>query len=69
MKQAIEYLQGVINPPPKKLAEQLATKDALKNLPNVKIYTKRYTRSNEDEELGRKKVIEEELRRRGLIEN
>lgn len=69
MKQAIEYLQGIINPPPKKLAEQLVKKDSLKNLPNVKIYTKRYTRSHEDEELGRKKVIEAELRKRGLIEN
>ncbi|KAL1986805.1 hypothetical protein VTN96DRAFT_5458 [Rasamsonia emersonii] len=69
VKQAIEYLQGIINPPPKKLAEQLVKKDSLKNLPNVKIYTKRYTRSHEDEELGRKKVIEAELRKRGLIEN
>ncbi|KAL1968531.1 hypothetical protein VTN77DRAFT_1741 [Rasamsonia byssochlamydoides] len=69
VKQAIEYIEQVINPPPKKLADQLAMKGSLKNLPNVKIYRTRRTKTHEDEELGRKKIIEAELRRRGLIDD
>ncbi|KAL2218017.1 ribosomal subunit 39S-domain-containing protein [Thermoascus aurantiacus ATCC 26904] len=68
VKQAVEYIQRVVNPPPKKLAPQLAANQALKSLPNVKIYLKRRRPSDIDEELGRKKVIEAELRARGLID-
>jgi hypothetical protein len=50
------------------LADELTTKESLKSLPNIKIFTTRRTRSHDDEELGRKKTIEAELRERGLIE-
>ncbi|GIK04185.1 hypothetical protein Aspvir_008263 [Aspergillus viridinutans] len=68
VKQAVEYLEGVVNPKPTKLADQLANNPELQHLPNVKLFTKRQTALNKDEELGRKKIIESELRARGLTE-
>ncbi|KAL2012742.1 hypothetical protein VTN00DRAFT_267 [Thermoascus crustaceus] len=67
VKQAVDYLNKAVNPPPKKLAPQLASNQALKSLPNVQVYLTKRKPSHTDEELGRKKVIEAELRARGLI--
>ncbi|PKX90837.1 mitochondrial 54S ribosomal mL50 protein [Aspergillus novofumigatus IBT 16806] len=68
VKQAVEYLEGVVNPKPTKLADQLVNNPELQHLPNVKLFTKRQTALHKDEESGRKKIIESELRARGLIE-
>jgi hypothetical protein len=64
----MEYLDNIVNPPPKKLAGQLTANKALQSLPNVQVFSTRLTRSHEDEVLGRRKIIEEEFRRRNLIE-
>ncbi|RHZ67903.1 uncharacterized protein CDV56_104749 [Aspergillus thermomutatus] len=68
VKQAVEYIEGVVHPKPTKLADQLANNPELQHLPNVKLFTKRQTALHKDEELGRKKIIESEFRARGLIE-
>ncbi|PKY01281.1 hypothetical protein P168DRAFT_293099 [Aspergillus campestris IBT 28561] len=68
VQEAVNHIQAVIQPKPKKLAEHLTGNESLLDLPNVKIFTKRQKPSDKDEELGRKKVIENELRARGLIE-
>ncbi|KAF7180488.1 hypothetical protein CNMCM7691_009779 [Aspergillus felis] len=68
VQQAVEYLEGVVNPKPTELADQLANNPELQHLPNVKLFTKRQTALHKDEELGRKKIIESELRARGLVE-
>ncbi|KAA8642132.1 hypothetical protein EYZ11_008962 [Aspergillus tanneri] len=68
VEQVVRYIQTVLNPKPKKLSDQLAASQRLQKLPNVKVFTKRVKRSDRDEELGRKKVIEAELRARGLLE-
>ncbi|KAJ9302248.1 hypothetical protein DTO271G3_1114 [Paecilomyces variotii] len=67
VQQAIDYLQETINPKPKKLAPLLADTPVIKSLPNVKVFPTKRKPSHTDEELGRKKVIEAELRARGLI--
>lgn len=64
----MDYVHTVLNPKPTKLADQLATKDDLQSQPNVKIFSKKQRSMDRDEELGRKKVIEAELRARGLID-
>ncbi|KAE8374954.1 ribosomal subunit 39S-domain-containing protein [Aspergillus bertholletiae] len=66
--QAVEYVHSALNPKPKKLADYLANSQGLNNLPNVKVFAKKQMPMDRDEELGRKKVIEAELRSRGLIE-
>lgn len=53
-------------PKPKKLAQSLMADEALKNLPNVKMMDRRYTPIDKEKEVGRWKVIEEELIRQGL---
>ena len=55
-------------PKPRKLVEHLLANDTLQSLPNVKIFAKRQKPWHKDEELGRKKLIDAELRRRGLVE-
>jgi hypothetical protein len=55
------------NPKPKKLADFLVADASLQSLPNVKIFPKKQKPSHKDEELGRKKLIDAELRERGLI--
>lgn len=68
VKQAVDYIQKtMIMPKPTKLADQLANKGSIQNRSNVKVFAKRQKPSDRDEELGRKKVIGEELRARGLI--
>jgi len=48
------------------LAETLATKTELASLPNVKIMGRRETPVDKEKAVGRWKVIEAELRSRGL---
>ncbi|OJJ66688.1 hypothetical protein ASPBRDRAFT_137342 [Aspergillus brasiliensis CBS 101740] len=67
VKQAVDYVQGQLNPKPKKLAEILEKNDRLQSLPNIKVFSKRQTRLHRDDEMGRRKIIEAELRSRGLL--
>ncbi|PGH33925.1 hypothetical protein GX50_03246 [[Emmonsia] crescens] len=60
------FLSEVSKPKPKKLAEHLLKDKRLTSLPNVKIMDRRYTPIDKEKEIGRWKVIEEELTRRGL---
>ena len=53
-------------PKPKKLAETLTLSEKLQSLPNLQIMDRRYTPIDKEKELGRWKVIEKELRQRGL---
>ena len=48
------------------MAETLATKTELASLPNVKIMSRRETPVDKEKAVGRWKVIEAELRSRGL---
>ncbi|KAL4956954.1 ribosomal subunit 39S-domain-containing protein [Aspergillus filifer] len=67
VKDILKYLNKELAPKPKKLGEHLAANQQLKALPNVKISVKKVKPSDRDEELGRKKIIDAELRRRELI--
>ncbi|MCJ1310779.1 hypothetical protein MMC25_004446 [Agyrium rufum] len=60
----LEHL--VTKPKPKKLAEALAVHEALTQLPNVQIKDRRFTPIDREKEVGRWKVIERELEKRGL---
>ena len=60
------YQLEAIKPRPKNLAEMLATKSELASLPNVKIMGRRETPVDKEKAVGRWKVIEAELRSRGL---
>jgi hypothetical protein len=55
-----------IKPRPKNLAETLTTKAELASLPNVKIMSRRETPVDKEKAVGRWKIIEAELRGRGL---
>jgi hypothetical protein len=57
---------GAIKPRPKNLAETLVTKTELASLPNVKIMSRRETPVDKEKAVGRWKIIEAELRSRGL---
>ena len=60
-------LRHLITPPkPTKLAEALKQKPDLVDLPNVSIFGRRQTPVDKERKLGRWKVIEEELKKRGL---
>ncbi|KAL4900503.1 hypothetical protein BDW74DRAFT_182594 [Aspergillus multicolor] len=67
VKQVLGHILKETAPKPKKLAEHLLANDTLQSLPNVKIFAKRQKPWHKDEELGRKKLIDRELRRRGLV--
>ena len=56
----------VKKPKPKKLAESLLVNEKLTALPNLQIFDRRYTPIDKEKEVGRWKVIEKELERRGL---
>ncbi|KAL2366326.1 hypothetical protein RJZ56_000783 [Blastomyces dermatitidis] len=62
----MSFLSEVSKPKPKKLAEHLLKDKRLTSLPNVKIMDRRYTPIDKEKEIGRWKIIEEELTRRGL---
>ncbi|PYI10557.1 hypothetical protein BO78DRAFT_393977 [Aspergillus sclerotiicarbonarius CBS 121057] len=68
VKQAVDYIQGQLHPKPKKLAEHLENNKRLQAMPNIKIFSKRQTTLHRDDEMGRRKIIESELRARGLLE-
>jgi len=66
-KHTIDYLETLVKPKPKKLAQQLMTNTELQNIPNIQVSQSRRTRIHQDEELGRRKIIEAGLRERGLL--
>ncbi|RAL15648.1 mitochondrial 54S ribosomal mL50 protein [Aspergillus homomorphus CBS 101889] len=68
VQEAVTYVQQIMKSKPKKLADYLAKNQQYKKAPNVKVFAKRQKRSDRDEDLGRKKLIEAELRARGLLE-
>ena len=53
-------------PKPKKLAKELKSDKRLEGLRNLQMYPKRWTADHKDQEVGRAKVIEMELRKRGI---
>ncbi|KFY07391.1 hypothetical protein V492_07171 [Pseudogymnoascus sp. VKM F-4246] len=66
-KNASDLLGFMATPPkPKKVIEALAQRDALFDLPNVKIHSRRVTPVDKEKSVGRWKVIEKELEARGL---
>ncbi|KAL2860908.1 mitochondrial 54S ribosomal mL50 protein [Aspergillus lucknowensis] len=66
--QVIDHIKTELKPKPKKLADHLVGDDSLQSLPNVKVFVKKQKPWHKDEELGRKKLIDAELRERGLVE-
>ena len=56
----------MVKPKPKKLAQLLVTQPNLTSIPNIQIYNRRYTPIDKEKEVGRWKVIEKELGKRGL---
>ncbi|KAL4881411.1 ribosomal subunit 39S-domain-containing protein [Aspergillus karnatakaensis] len=62
----VDHVLEVTKPKPKKLAQELAGNKSLRSLANVKVFEKRQGPIDRDEELGRKKFIQAELRKRGL---
>ncbi|KAH8663134.1 ribosomal subunit 39S-domain-containing protein [Tricladium varicosporioides] len=66
-KTAKALLSHLITPPkPRKLIDALAQQQDLLNLPNVRVYSQRITPIDREKEVGRWKLIEKELRARGL---
>lgn len=62
-----QLLALIIKPPaPRKVYESILQQDALTKLPNVEIHAKRITPIDKDKKVGRWKVIEEILKKRGL---
>lgn len=53
-------------PKAKKLADELKNTGILSDMPNVKVVPRRVTPVDKDKEVGRWKVIEKELKKRGL---
>lgn len=56
-------------PKPKRLQEQLGNDDRLKGLLNLEMFNKRWTPHHKDIELGREKLIKQELIARGLAKS
>ena len=56
----------ITKPKPMKLAESLLNKTDLLSIPNVQILDRRFTPIDKEKEVGRWKVIEQELKTRGL---
>ncbi|EEA25794.1 hypothetical protein TMatcc_005971 [Talaromyces marneffei ATCC 18224] len=52
---------------PQKLAKELRTLKGRLDIPNLAIYSKRYTKAQHDREVGRAKLVEAALRERGLL--
>lgn len=53
-------------PKPRKVAEAIAVNKELLQLPNVTVYARRVTPIDKEVQVGRWKVIEEELKKRDL---
>ena len=60
------YLNKINKPAPKNLYESLAANDDLVSQSNVMVLPRRETPVDKEKELGRWKVIEKELKERGL---
>lgn len=60
------HLLKEINPKAKKLAQRLITDQALAEMPNVFVRPRRETPIDNDKRLGRFKLVQEELKKRGL---
>ena len=56
-------------PKPKRLQDQLGNNDRLKGLLNLEMFNKRWTPHHKDIELGREKLIKQELIARGLAKS
>ena len=56
----------VKKPKPKRIAEVLLNSNRVADLPNVQVFDKRYLPKDREVEVGRWKVIKEELKERGL---
>ncbi|KAL2828752.1 glucosidase II beta subunit-like-domain-containing protein [Aspergillus cavernicola] len=63
VRHVLGHARNDVAPKPKKLADHLVSNETLQTLPNVKIFTKKQRPWHKDEELGRKKLIDAELRR------
>ena len=64
---AAQLLQHLVKPAPaKRLIDDLISNEELCSLPNVELWEKRYTRKDKETEIGRWKLIEAELEKRGL---
>ena len=59
-------LGHLLKKPKKKVAERLTGNEELANLPNVKVRERRWTLIDKEKEVGRWKIIEEELMNEGL---
>jgi hypothetical protein len=66
VKQVVDYLEQVIAPR-KKLAEELSALPSRQGIPNLTVKFSRYTKADHDRDIGRRKIIEEALRERGLL--
>jgi len=67
MKTIGSFISHVITPPKaKKLAEEIQTRGELLDLPNVHVYERRITPVDKENMVGRWKIIEAELQKRGL---
>ena len=64
IKDILEYLHE--KPKPKKLAQALEVNKRLRELPNVQLMARRYTPIDQHQELGRWKIIVNELKERDL---
>lgn len=53
-------------PKPKKLIEEIEASGILKDLPNVQVFPRRVTPVDKEKMVGRWKIIERELQKRGL---
>ena len=67
LNSAADLLAHLVQPAPaKRLIENLVQKEELASLPNLQLFDGRYTTRDKEEEVGRWKLIEEELAKRGL---
>lgn len=66
VQQVVDYLEQAIAPR-KKLADELSALPERQGIPNLTVKFSRYTKADHDRDIGRRKVIEEALRERGLL--
>lgn len=66
LRPVYEHILRATKPNPVKVAERLRATEELASLRNVKVSSKRQTIVQKERQVGRLKVIDEELRRRGL---
>lgn len=67
MKSIGDLIAQVVKPPkPKKLVEEIQARGDLLELPNVHVFPRRITPVDKENQVGRWKIIEKELQRRGL---